>query len=161
MRAKWVLVTGLLEEPSGVNVMSSQVWVWIVLIVIAGAVLGYLALRFRARGSGPPEAGAAEALAPPPAPPTAPGGPPTTEARADEPGSESAMVSPGPYRGSALPTADGSFPSKEFTIKADDTLKRYLSPGSPYYLYARADLWFRSSADAEAAGFTPWDPGTG
>lgn len=65
---------------------------------------------------------------------------------------------PGPYPGSALALADGSAPSEEYTVKAKDATKRCHGPQSPYFGRTRADLWFRTEADAEAAGFTPWRP---
>ncbi len=64
----------------------------------------------------------------------------------------------GPYPGSALPLADGSAPSGEYTVKAKDATKRCHGPQSPYFKRTRADLWFRAEADAEAAGFIPWRP---
>lgn len=63
----------------------------------------------------------------------------------------------GPHAGSALPTADGLPPSTEFAIKANEGSRRYHDPGSPFYVRTRADLWFRSAAHAEEAGFASWD----
>jgi hypothetical protein len=59
----------------------------------------------------------------------------------------------GPHPGSVLPAADGAAPSAEYTIKANSGSKRFYPPESPYYVRTRADLWFRSAADAEQAGF--------
>ncbi|MGQ0574448.1 MAG: sunset domain-containing protein [Pseudonocardia sp.] len=63
----------------------------------------------------------------------------------------------GPYAGSVLPTADGSAPSGEYTIKANAGSRRYHAPESPYFHRNRADVWFGSAADAEAAGFVAWN----
>jgi outer membrane biosynthesis protein TonB len=68
-----------------------------------------------------------------------------------------AAVQPGPHPGSALPTADGSPPGPEFTIKANSGSKRFHDPESPYYVRTRADMWFTSAADAEQAGFAAWN----
>ena len=76
-----------------------------------------------------------------------------------------AVTRPGPHEGSVLPAADGSAPADEYTIKANEGSGKYYTPDSPYYVRTRADLWFRSPADAENAGFTVWDgdrsPGRG
>lgn len=63
----------------------------------------------------------------------------------------------GPYPGSALPTADGSSPSGEYTIKGNAGSNRYHTADSPYFYRTRAEVWFSSAADAEAAGFAPWN----
>ncbi|HVL85392.1 MAG TPA: hypothetical protein VM367_14050 [Pseudonocardia sp.] len=63
----------------------------------------------------------------------------------------------GPYPGSVLPTADGSAPSEEYTIKANNGSRKYHTPESPYFHRNRADVWFGSAADAEAAGFVAWN----
>lgn len=63
---------------------------------------------------------------------------------------------PGPYPGSALPTEDGSAPTPEFTIKGNADSGLYHTPSSPYYSRTRAEAWFTTTEDAEAAGFTGW-----
>jgi hypothetical protein len=68
-----------------------------------------------------------------------------------------AVTRPGPHEGSVLPAADGSAPADEYTIKANEGSGKYYPPDAPYYVRTRADLWFRSPADAENAGFTVWD----
>lgn len=86
-----------------------------------------------------------------------------TAGRGDTVGSGAAAVvaeddtTEGPYPGSALPTADGSAPSRRYPIKANEGSRRYHDPGSPYFHRNRADVWFASAADAEAAGFVPWN----
>jgi hypothetical protein len=133
----------LLEEDV---IMSGQVWVWIVVAIIAVAVVVLVGMRL-ARRDRSPDPTVADALAPPPhRAGQAPAGGERT--------SEHAAV-PGPYQGSVLPASDGSFPADEFPVKATTHARRYYQPGSPSYLHANADLWFRSAADAEAAGFTP------
>jgi hypothetical protein len=72
-----------------------------------------------------------------------------------------AVTRPGPYPGSALPAAVGSSPSAEYPIKANTGAGRFYPPESPYFVRTRADLWFRTAAAAEAAGFTASNTRTG
>jgi hypothetical protein len=67
------------------------------------------------------------------------------------------VTTSGPHAGSALPAADGSSPADGFTIKANEGSHRYHTTDSPFYVRTRADLWFSSAADAEAAGYTAWN----
>ncbi|MQA23989.1 MAG: hypothetical protein GEU94_00655 [Micromonosporaceae bacterium] len=84
-----------------------------------------------------------------PAPEPAPPGP--------EAGPES-EVPAGPYGpGSARPLPDGSAPSAEFTVKGNASSRLYHAPESPYYKRTRAEAWFRTAEDAEAAGFQHWN----
>lgn len=82
------------------------------------------------------------------------------------PGAESAAVpaaagAPGPYGpGSAAPLAGGAAPSG-FAIKGNSDSMLYHSPESPYYGRTVAEVWFRSEADAQRAGFTRWDRNKG
>jgi hypothetical protein len=66
-------------------------------------------------------------------------------------------VEPGGYANSARPLADGSAPSAEFTIKGNAGSMLFHTKESPYYLRTKAEVWFKSPTDAEAAGFTGWD----
>jgi hypothetical protein len=60
---------------------------------------------------------------------------------------------------SAAPAqADGSPPGPEYTIKAKSGSELFHGPGSPYFGRTRAEFWFRTAADARAAGFTEWTP---
>jgi large subunit ribosomal protein L4 len=64
----------------------------------------------------------------------------------------------GPYGpGSAAPLADGSAPGG-FAIKGNAQSMLYHVPGSRYYDATKAEAWFATEADAEAAGFSA--PGT-
>ncbi len=63
---------------------------------------------------------------------------------------------PGPYPGSALPVEDGSAPSPEFTVKGNADSMLFHTTDSPYYTRTTAEAWFRTAADAEAAGFTAY-----
>jgi hypothetical protein len=62
----------------------------------------------------------------------------------------------GPFGpGSAMPLPDGASPSPEFTIKASVSALRYCTPESPQFGRTVAEVWFKSSADAERVGFRP------
>jgi hypothetical protein len=79
-----------------------------------------------------------------------------TEPAATEPaGTEPAghLAAEEPYgMGSASAASDGSGPS-DYTVKADAGAMVYYEEGHPEYEQTRADVWFESTAHAEAAGF--------
>jgi hypothetical protein len=53
---------------------------------------------------------------------------------------------------------DGSPPGPEYTIKAKSGSSLFHGPDSPYFSRTRAEFWFRTAADARAAGLTEWTP---
>jgi hypothetical protein len=53
----------------------------------------------------------------------------------------------------------GRAPTAEYTIKGNRDSMYFHTPGSPSYDQTIAEVWFKSEAEARAAGFTP--PGTG
>jgi hypothetical protein len=57
--------------------------------------------------------------------------------------------------GSVLPKSDGHAPAADFAVKATLTGRRYYNEGSANFVETRADVWFRTEADAEKAGFRP------
>jgi hypothetical protein len=57
--------------------------------------------------------------------------------------------------GSVLPKSDGLAPAADFAVKATLTGRRYYTEGSANFVETRADVWFRTEADAEKAGFRP------
>jgi large subunit ribosomal protein L17 len=59
----------------------------------------------------------------------------------------------GKYEGSAAPNADGSAPAG-FDIKGNENSMKYHTTESPWYDQTEAEVWFKTEADAEAAGFT-------
>ncbi len=59
----------------------------------------------------------------------------------------------GKYEGSAAPNADGSAPAG-FDIKGNENSMKFHTTESPSYDQTEAEVWFKSEADAEAAGFT-------
>jgi hypothetical protein len=98
----------------------------------------------------------------PPQPPTVVD-PPTTELSVDDaPGGRTArarraaVVEVPPTAARALP--DGSPPGPEYTVKAKSGSELFHGPQSPYFGRTRAEFWFRTAADARAAGFTEWTP---
>ena len=56
------------------------------------------------------------------------------------------------YAGSATPLADGSAPAG-FEIKGNKDSMKFHVPGGQWYDATEAEVWFRTAADAEAAGF--------
>jgi hypothetical protein len=69
-----------------------------------------------------------------------------------------AELQAGPYGpGSSRPAADGSAPSEDFTVKGKESSKLFHTGKSPYFSRTKADVWFKSEADAEGAGFQAWD----
>jgi hypothetical protein len=72
-------------------------------------------------------------------------------------GSAMRMVQPGEFPGSARSNADGSAPSPEYTVKADVQSMLYHTPDSPSYRNLRAEVWFKSTIEAERAGFVAWN----
>jgi hypothetical protein len=60
--------------------------------------------------------------------------------------------------GSVRANADGSSPDAEHVVKGKTATRLFYAPGSPYYARTRADVWFRTADDAQAAGFTPRAP---
>lgn len=64
----------------------------------------------------------------------------------------------GPYGpGSSKPAAGGAAPSEDFTVKGKESSKLFHTEKSPYFSRTKADVWFKSEADAESAGFQAWD----
>jgi hypothetical protein len=69
---------------------------------------------------------------------------------------DGAFVPPGPFGpGSAMPLPGGGSPSEEFTVKASVTALRYCEPDSPLFGRTVAEVWFRTTKDAERVGFRP------
>jgi hypothetical protein len=68
-------------------------------------------------------------------------------------GSDDAPFGPGSVR----PNADGSSPDPAFRIKGNVDTMRYHGSRSPYFDRTPAAVWFRTGADAEAAGFVSWN----
>jgi large subunit ribosomal protein L4 len=56
------------------------------------------------------------------------------------------------FEGSALPLESGEAP-EGFEIKGNKDSMKYHAPGGQWYDTTTAEVWFRTAADAEAAGF--------
>ncbi len=62
----------------------------------------------------------------------------------------------GPHgAGSAAPNADGSAPNASYTIKGNVDSMLYHRPDSRNYGATKAEVWFDTEANAQAAGFKP------
>ena len=59
----------------------------------------------------------------------------------------------GKFDNSAAPLEDGSAP-EGFTIKGNENSMKFHTTESPWYDQTVAEVWFKTEADAEAAGFT-------
>ena len=75
--------------------------------------------------------------------------PAETEAPAEE---KSGVVAEAEFTNSAAPLEDGSAPAG-YEIKAKTDSKKYHAPGGRWYDNTTPDVWFKTAADAEAAGF--------
>jgi hypothetical protein len=75
-----------------------------------------------------------------------------------QPVAATADPEPEPLAGAAPSLPDGSAPGPEYTIKGNAGSMLYHLPSSPYYKRTNAEMWFRTPADAQAAGFTEWRP---
>lgn len=53
------------------------------------------------------------------------------------------------------PVADR--PDEGYTVKGHFASRQYHTPDSPHFERVAAEVWFRSGAEAEQAGFEPWD----
>ncbi|NYH78647.1 hypothetical protein FHR84_001972 [Actinopolyspora biskrensis] len=52
---------------------------------------------------------------------------------------------------------DQERPDESYTVKGQLASRQYHTPDSPYFEHVVAEVWFRNAADAEQAGFEPWD----
>ena len=62
-----------------------------------------------------------------------------------------------PFPGALRAKADGRSPDKSYRVKGNSRSKLYHTMQSPYYERTKATVWFRSAAEAEQAGFAPWN----
>ena len=80
---------------------------------------------------------------------------PAEQPKAEEaaPAAESTgVVAEGEFANSAAALEDGSAPAG-YEIKGKTDSKKYHAPGGRWYDNTAADVWFKTAADAEAAGF--------
>ena len=75
----------------------------------------------------------------------------TSAADADEAAAAGEFAA-GEYAGSVLPDADGNGPDTH-PIKGNADSMLYHTPDSRYYKVTKAEVWFDTEENAEAAGF--------
>ncbi|WP_371403818.1 hypothetical protein [Kribbella sp. NBC_00662] len=76
------------------------------------------------------------------------------EMTASEP--QTAVVQPGRYGEGSAEAVPHQGPPDGFTIKGNAQSKLFHTPDSPYYGRTKPEVWFRTEADAERAGFTKY-----
>jgi hypothetical protein len=132
-----------------------EIVVWLVLAAILGFILGWLLreLKCRSQHSGAEKSATASAAVSAPA---APATPAPAKAAAF---SGAATIESAGFANSAKPLAGGGAPSAEYTIKGNKDSMFFHTPGSRSYGQTIAEVWFKTEADAIAAGFSK--PGTG
>jgi hypothetical protein len=69
---------------------------------------------------------------------------------------ESDEVPPGRYGEGSADAVPHQSPPDGFTIKGKAQSMLFHTPDSPYYGRTKPDVWFRTEADAERAGFTKY-----
>ncbi|WP_185446550.1 hypothetical protein [Kribbella qitaiheensis] len=65
-------------------------------------------------------------------------------------------VPPGRYGEGSAEAVQHQGPPDGFTIKGNAQSMLFHTPESPYYGRTRPEVWFRTEADAERAGFTKY-----
>ncbi|MBB6570760.1 hypothetical protein HPO96_26990 [Kribbella sandramycini] len=65
-------------------------------------------------------------------------------------------VPPGRYGAGSAEAVAHQGPPDGFTIKGNAQSMLFHTPDSPYYGRTKAEVWFRTEADAERAGFTKY-----
>jgi hypothetical protein len=116
-----------------------QVWFWCQLSFLLGAAVAWLIVWLRRPG---PVVATAGAVSLP---------------NSQPPGRPRAGVPQDTRESSVELRGDESAPSAEYTVKGNESSMLYHPADSPYFVRVKADVWFRTPADAEAAGFTPWN----
>ncbi|WP_350274509.1 hypothetical protein [Kribbella sp. HUAS MG21] len=69
---------------------------------------------------------------------------------------ERAAVPPGRYGEGSADAVPHQGPPDGFTIKGNGQSMLFHTPDSPYYGRTKPEVWFRTEADAERAGFTKY-----
>jgi large subunit ribosomal protein L4 len=75
-----------------------------------------------------------------------------TSSEADKAEDKTGVVVEGEFPNSAAPLEDGAAPAG-YEIKGKADSKKYHAPGGRWYDNTTPDVWFKTAADAEAAGF--------
>jgi large subunit ribosomal protein L4 len=74
------------------------------------------------------------------------------EDKADQADDKVGVVAPDEYPNSAAPLDNGDAPAG-YEIKGNKNSMKYHAPGGRWYDNTVAEVWFKTAADAEAAGF--------
>lgn len=74
----------------------------------------------------------------------------------DNVAAEPALVPPGRYGEGSADAVPHQGPPDGFTIKGNAQSMLFHTPDSPYYGRTKPEVWFRSEADAERAGFSKY-----
>ena len=69
---------------------------------------------------------------------------------------QTADVVPGRYGEGSADAVPHQGPPDGFTIKGNAQSMLFHTPDSPYYGRTKPEVWFRTEADAERAGFTKY-----
>jgi large subunit ribosomal protein L17 len=75
------------------------------------------------------------------------------EAKADEAETTEAAEAEVPA-GAVVANEDGSSPDEAYTVKGNGDSGKYHEPDGQWFEQTKAEFWFKSAEDAEAAGFT-------
>jgi len=119
-----------------------EIIVWLLLAAILGIILGWLIRTSKCkRDHGAHEGAAASSTT-------------TTVSSNAAALSGASKVEPAGFAKSAMPLAGGKAPSGEYTIKGNVDSMYYHTPDSRSYGQTIAEVWFKSEADARAAGFS-------
>ncbi|MFD3406112.1 hypothetical protein ACFWUU_35840 [Kribbella sp. NPDC058693] len=78
------------------------------------------------------------------------------DAEMTAPERQATVVQPGRYGEGSAEAVPHQGPPDGFTIKGNAQSKLFHTPDSPYYGRTKPEVWFRSEADAERAGFTKY-----
>jgi hypothetical protein len=81
---------------------------------------------------------------------------PDSEPSDDTTATVQADVSPGRYGEGSADAVPHQGPPDGFTIKGNAQSMLFHTPDSPYYGRTKPQIWFRTEADAERAGFTKY-----
>ena len=75
------------------------------------------------------------------------------EAKAEEAETTEATTAEVPA-GAVVANEDGSSPDEAYTVKGNSDSGKYHEPDGQWFEQTKAEFWFKSAEDAEAAGFT-------
>ena len=77
----------------------------------------------------------------------------TEAVSAPSPAAPAAGGEESPYAGAVAANDDGSSPDDAYTVKGNAQSMKFHAPSSPWFDRTKAEYWFKSAEEAEAAGF--------